>query len=143
MQIERTGAFARDQGIPDEVSQRMQIGLDEIMVNTAPYSRAESMVLRGWANDQRLAVVAPKIPEALVVVVIGIAATVMFGLGDRGVDLNGDVPRGLSSFVLPDVGFIVDNFATILGGCGRHSPSGFLGHYRRGTPVRIRAQLPR
>lgn len=61
------------------------------------------------------AIFAPKIPGALVAVILGIAAAVVFGLADRGVDLIGDVPKGLPSLVLPDVGYIIDNFATIIG----------------------------
>jgi len=62
-----------------------------------------------------LAKLAPKVPGALVAVVLGIAATSVFGLADRGVDLIGDVPRGMPSVALPDVGYIIDNFATIIG----------------------------
>lgn len=61
------------------------------------------------------AIFAPKIPGALVAVILGIAAAVVFGLADRGVDLIGDVPKGLPSLVLPDIGYIIDNFATIIG----------------------------
>ena len=34
----------------------MQIGLDEILVNIASHSGADSIVLRGWVDDQRLTV---------------------------------------------------------------------------------------
>jgi anti-sigma regulatory factor (Ser/Thr protein kinase) len=54
--IERMGVFAQELGLPAEVSQRMQIGLDEVMVNIASYSDAESLVLRGWGDDTRLTV---------------------------------------------------------------------------------------
>ena len=54
--IERMGVFAQELGLPAEVSQRMQICLDEVMVNVASYSGAESMVLRGWGDDTRLTV---------------------------------------------------------------------------------------
>ncbi len=57
---------------------------------------------------------APKVPGALVAVVLGIAATLIFGLGDRGVALIAEVPRGLPSLVLPDVGFIVDHLPMIV-----------------------------
>jgi serine/threonine-protein kinase RsbW len=52
--IERVGFFAQELGLPAEVSQRMQIGLDEVVVNIASYSGAESVVLRCWGDDTRL-----------------------------------------------------------------------------------------
>jgi len=58
---------------------------------------------------------APKVPGALVAVVLSIAATALFNLGDLGVELIAEVPRGLPSLVLPDLGFILDNLAMILG----------------------------
>ena len=58
---------------------------------------------------------APKVPGALVAVVLGIGATALLGLGDLGVALIGEVPRGLPSFVLPDLGMILDNLAMIVG----------------------------
>jgi high affinity sulfate transporter 1 len=58
---------------------------------------------------------APKVPGALVAVVLGIGATALLGLGDLGVALIGEVPRGLPSFTLPDLGMILDNLAMIVG----------------------------
>ena len=58
---------------------------------------------------------APKVPGALVAVVLGIGATALFNLGDLGVELIAEVPRGLPSFVLPDFGMILDNLAMIVG----------------------------
>jgi MFS superfamily sulfate permease-like transporter len=58
---------------------------------------------------------APKIPGALVAVILGIAATAVFNLGDLGVALIAEVPRGLPTFVLPDFGMILDNLAMIVG----------------------------
>jgi len=58
---------------------------------------------------------APKVPGALVAVVLGIGATALFGLGDMGVALIAEVPRGLPSFTLPDLGMILDNLAMIVG----------------------------
>ncbi len=55
--------------------------------------------------------VAPKVPGALVLVVAGLIASVALGLGDRGLALVGDVPRGLPSVALPDLQFILDNLA--------------------------------
>ena len=58
---------------------------------------------------------APKVPGALVAVILGIAATAVFNLGDLGVALIAEVPSGLPSFVLPDFGMILDNLAMIVG----------------------------
>ena len=58
---------------------------------------------------------APKIPGALVAVVLGILATAVFNLGDLGVALIAEVPRGLPSFSLPDLDLILDNLAMIVG----------------------------
>jgi SulP family sulfate permease len=49
-----------------------------------------------------LRAVAPQVPGALVLVVGGLAASWLLDLGDRGVALVGDVPRGLPSLVVPD-----------------------------------------
>ena len=56
---------------------------------------------------------APKVPGALVLVTLGIAATAFFNLGDLGLALVGDVPRGLPSVVLPSLQFILDNIQVI------------------------------
>jgi high affinity sulfate transporter 1 len=56
---------------------------------------------------------APKVPGALVLVIAGLLASALFGLGDLGVALVGDVPRGLPALALPDLQFIIDNFAVI------------------------------
>jgi len=58
---------------------------------------------------------APKVPGALVAVVLGIGATALFGLGELGVELIAEVPSGLPSFTLPDIGMILDNLAMIVG----------------------------
>ncbi len=57
----------------------------------------------------------PKVPAELVAVVLGIAATVIFGLGDRGVELIADVPSGLSPPSIPDLQLVTDNWETIIG----------------------------
>jgi len=61
-----------------------------------------------------VAIVAPKLPGALIAVLAGIVATIVFGLGDRGVGLIAEVPSGLPSPELPDIGLIVDNWATVI-----------------------------
>lgn len=54
-----------------------------------------------------------KVPGALILVVGGIAASALFDFEGRGIALVGDVPRGFAMPKLPDVEFVVDNFATI------------------------------
>lgn len=57
--------------------------------------------------------VAPRVPGALVLVVGGLIASWLLDLGDRGVALVGDVPRGLPSFALPNVGLMWDHVGTV------------------------------
>jgi SulP family sulfate permease len=57
---------------------------------------------------------APKVPGALVLVVAGLLASVIFDLGEEGVALIGDVPRGLPSLALPDLDFVIDNIGVIV-----------------------------
>jgi high affinity sulfate transporter 1 len=57
--------------------------------------------------------VAPKAPGALVLVIVGLLASALLNLGDLGVALVGEVPRGLPSLALPSLQFIIDNIAII------------------------------
>ena len=57
--------------------------------------------------------VAPKIPGALVLVIGGLIASAVFGLGERGLDLVGDVPSGLPSLALPNLQMILENLPVI------------------------------
>lgn len=57
---------------------------------------------------------APKVPGALVAVVIGIGAAYLLPLAEMGVKLTGPVPSGLPSFVLPTPGFILENWAVVI-----------------------------
>ncbi len=57
--------------------------------------------------------IAPRVPGALVLVVGGLLASWLLDLGERGVALVGDVPRGLPSFVVPDVGLMWENAGTV------------------------------
>jgi high affinity sulfate transporter 1 len=57
--------------------------------------------------------VAPKVPGALVLVVVGIAASALFGLGDLGLALVGDVPRGLPSVAIPNLEFVIEYLPVI------------------------------
>jgi high affinity sulfate transporter 1 len=56
---------------------------------------------------------APRVPRALVLVIAGLIASAAFGLGDLGLALVGDVPRGLPSLALPNLGFVADNLQVI------------------------------
>lgn len=55
---------------------------------------------------------APRVPGALVLVVGGLLASWLLELGNHGVALVGDVPRGLPSFVLPNIALMWENGAT-------------------------------
>lgn len=57
--------------------------------------------------------IAPRLPGALVLVVGGLLASWLLDLGDRGVALVGDVPRGLPSFAVPDLGLMWENASTV------------------------------
>jgi high affinity sulfate transporter 1 len=59
-----------------------------------------------------LRVVAPRVPGALVLVVGGLLASYLFNLGDHGVALVGEVPRGLPSLDIPDTTLMWDHAAT-------------------------------
>jgi high affinity sulfate transporter 1 len=60
-----------------------------------------------------LRTVAPKVPGALVLVVGGLVASYLFDLGDHGVALVGDVPRGLPTFAFPDASLMADHASTV------------------------------
>ncbi len=59
---------------------------------------------RGARRRRGLRWVAPQVPGALVLLVGGLVASWVFDLADRGVALVGEIPRGLPSFEVPDVG---------------------------------------
>jgi len=56
---------------------------------------------------------APRVPGALVLVIVGLIGSIALGLGDRGVALVGDVPSGLPSLALPNLEFVIENLAVI------------------------------
>lgn len=58
--------------------------------------------------------IAPQVPGALVLLVGGLVASGALDLGDRGVALVGDIPRGLPSFDVPDPGLLVEHAGTVL-----------------------------
>ncbi len=55
----------------------------------------------------------PAVPGALVLVAGGLLASSLFDLGAHGVALVGDVPSGLPTPEMPDLGLVRDNYATI------------------------------
>ncbi len=55
----------------------------------------------------------PKVPGALVLVVVGLMASVAFDLGGLGLALVGDVPRGLPSVALPSLQFMAAHLPVI------------------------------
>ena len=65
----------------------------------------------GWI----LEFLAPKVPAELVALVLGIAVTLVFGLGDRGVELIADVVRRLAAPSIPDLQIAIDNWETVIG----------------------------
>lgn len=60
-----------------------------------------------------LSSVAPKFPGTLIVVATGILVSIVFDLGAHGVELTGDVPRGLPTPGIPDLSLLWDNLATV------------------------------
>ena len=57
--------------------------------------------------------VAPAVPGALVLVAGGMLASALFDLGEHGVALVGEVPRGLPAPELPDLALVGDHAATV------------------------------
>ncbi|PJI94652.1 SulP family inorganic anion transporter [Luteimicrobium subarcticum] len=57
---------------------------------------------------------APRVPNALVLVVGGLLASALLDLGDRGVALVGDIPSGLPSLEVPDLGLLTDHAGSVL-----------------------------
>ena len=60
-----------------------------------------------------LKVMAPRLPGALILLVLGLAASIVLGLGERGVTLSGEVPRGLPTIAIPELDFVGENLAVI------------------------------
>ena len=57
---------------------------------------------------------APRLPNTLIVVAVAILASAVLDLGDHGVALVGDVPRGLPTPGVPDLTLVFDNALTVL-----------------------------
>jgi SulP family sulfate permease len=60
-----------------------------------------------------LRIIAPRVPGALVLVVGGLLASWFFNLGDHGVALVGEVPRGLPHLELPNAPLLWDHAAIV------------------------------
>jgi SulP family sulfate permease len=86
--------------------------LDQVHATTVLVGALSLVVIFG------LRVVAPKVPGALVLVVGGLLASVVFDLDAHGVALVGDVPRGLPEPALPGSDLVADHAATILTAAG-------------------------
>jgi len=63
-----------------------------------------------------LKIYAPRVPCALVALVLGIGASAAFDLSAQGVAVVGKVPRGLPTPGLPGISMIMQNFGLILSG---------------------------
>ena len=50
------GDFARESGFPEDVTGRLQVALDEILVNVASYSGASAITVRVWADSDEATV---------------------------------------------------------------------------------------
>ena len=87
-----------------------------------------------------LRVVAPRVPGALVLLVGGLLASYLFDLGDHGVALVGDVPRGLPSFDMPDVGLMWDHVIPVALGAFALMLIGFS--QTAGDAPRVRREAP-
>src|SRR4051812_11877540 len=86
--------------------------LDDVHATTLLVGAASLAVIFG------LRIVAPRVPGALVLVVGGLLASVMFDLDAHGVALVGDVPRGLPAPALPGGDLIGDHAAAIAAASG-------------------------
>jgi anti-anti-sigma factor len=57
----------------------------------------------------------PRLPAPLIVVAIGIASVPLFQLQARGVEIVGEIPRGLPSFTFPDFSLVAQLWPGALG----------------------------
>src|SRR5262249_27964664 len=57
----------------------------------------------------------PRLPAPLIVVAIGIASVPLFQLQARGVEIIGEIPRGLPSFTFPDFSLVAQLLPGALG----------------------------
>jgi len=84
--LAEAGAFVRGVADGEVVPAAAILGISGVVL---------VLVLQRWL---------PKVPAVLVLVVLSIAATTVFGLAARGVSLVGELPRGFPPLTLPSVG---------------------------------------
>ena len=82
-----------------------------------PQTNAATLAVGGSAVALLLAMrfSTPKLPRAIIAVVLGIVVVPLFGLESHGVAVVGDLPSGLPSLVLP-TGLSLDQWGTLLAG---------------------------
>lgn len=56
----------------------------------------------------------PKAPGALIAVILGIGAELVFQLSDYGVALVGPVPKGLPGILLPNINLVMENLQVVI-----------------------------
>lgn len=83
-------------------------GLPEVSLPTLAVGMAALALLFA------LKLYAPKVPGALLVVSLGIGSAAALGLSNYGVTLVGPVPRGAPTFVLPNIGLIMENTHVVM-----------------------------
>lgn len=94
---------------PGDVLSRIQdlvTGLDQVQTQTAVIGIAALTLMFGGAK------LAPKVPWALVTLVLGLVVSATMGLADQGVAVVGTVPQGLPTPGLPGIG--VEQFGAIM-----------------------------
>jgi high affinity sulfate transporter 1 len=94
--LREVAAFARGVVDGEVVPAAAAVGLGGVVV---------ILVLQRWL---------PKVPAVLVMVVLAIAVTGLFDLGERGVDLVGVLPQGFPPLTFPDVA--LSDLAPLAGG---------------------------
>ena len=86
------------------------VGLPHTSTTTLVVGMVALVILIG------LKIYAPRVPGALVTLVLGIGASAIFDLSAQGVAVVGKVPRGLPIPALPDISLITKHFGLILSG---------------------------
>ncbi|QFR02060.1 sulfate permease [Streptomyces phaeolivaceus] len=79
------------------------VGFVQELADGAVVPAAAAVGVGGIALILLLQRVLPKIPAVLVMVVLAIAAAVVFDLGARGVNLVGELPEGFPPFTVPEI----------------------------------------
>ncbi|MFF2513016.1 SulP family inorganic anion transporter [Streptomyces sp. NPDC058086] len=79
------------------------VGLVQKIADGAMVPASAAIGVGGIALILVLQRTVPKIPAVLVMVVLAIASVAVFGLGEHGVSLVGELPQGFPPFTVPDV----------------------------------------